>query len=474
MHFALKKNNFDKFQSTELQAGPGTLLFRYDRYNRSNYFIMGHLAGKEIYQHLGDKLDSLPFRVSKSKELYAILKSLYSADEAELVVKMPFGLSTAEQIGRATGIEKIKLATMLESLCVKGLVIDICIKDKYHYIPSPMVIGIFEFTMMRTGPGLKSKEWAELFHDYIKTGDGFKVNFGHGEKISPMRALPHENTIIDSDYTQVLDYEKATSIVNSHKKFAVGLCSCRHEKMHLGEKKCNVPLETCITFGSSTDFMIRRNLSREVSRTEILESLARSKESGLVFSCDNVSKNVSFLCQCCSCCCNILQGISQFGYPNIIVTSSFIAHVNEQSCEGCGKCAKACPIGAITMTDSHDQEKRKKRIPDINEAICIGCGVCSLKCVKTGSLKLVKRRERVIHPETTFERVILQCLERGTLQNQIFGNPDKISLKMMKGILGGFLRLSAVKRALISDGLRSRFLDGIKKAALKQGKGYGL
>lgn len=434
---------------------------------------MGHLAGKEVYQQLGDKLDKLPFRVGKNKELYTILRSLYNADEAELVIKMPFGLSTASQISKVTGIALARLTSMLENLCTKGLVIDILIRDEYHYIPSPMVIGIFEFTMMRTGPGLNSKEWAELFHNYLETGEAFKVNFRNSEKISPMRALPHEDTIIDSDYAEVLDYEKATAVVNSHKKFAIGICSCRHEKMHLGEKKCDVPLETCISFGGSTDFMVRRNLAREVSKTEILESLARSKEAGLVFSGDNVSKNVSFLCQCCSCCCNILQGISKFGYPNIIVTSNFIAHVNEPDCEGCGKCAKACPIGAISMTDSHDPDKPRKKIPQVNEEICIGCGVCSLKCTKTGSLKLVKRKVRVIHPESTFERVILQCLERGTLQNQIFGNPGKISHKMMRGILGGFLKLSPVKRALMSEGLRSRFLDGMKKAASGMGKDYG-
>jgi hypothetical protein len=52
---------------------------------------MGHLVGKEIYQKLGDKIDSLPFRVNKNKALFNILKELYTSEEAELVVKMPHG-----------------------------------------------------------------------------------------------------------------------------------------------------------------------------------------------------------------------------------------------------------------------------------------------------------------------------------------------------------------------------------------------
>ena len=54
---------------------------------------MGHLAGKEIYQKLGDKIDSLPFRVNKNTAFFNILKALYSSDEAEVVVKMPYGFS---------------------------------------------------------------------------------------------------------------------------------------------------------------------------------------------------------------------------------------------------------------------------------------------------------------------------------------------------------------------------------------------
>ena len=45
---------------------------------------------------------------------------------------------------------------------------------------------------------------------------------------------------------------------------------------------------------------------------------------------------------------------------------------------------------------------------------------------------------------------------------------------MMRGIIGGFLKLTPVKKTLMSEGLRSHFLDGMKKAALIMGKDYGM
>ena len=80
-----------------------------------------------------------------------------------------------------------------------------------------------------------------------------------------------------------------------------------------------------------------------------------------------------------------------------------------------------------------------------------------------------KREQHVIHPETTFERVILQCLERGTLQNQLFDDPGRLTHKAMRGIVGGFLRLPPVKKALMSDTLRSRFLAALSTAAVAKG-----
>jgi ferredoxin len=116
-------------------------------------------------------------------------------------------------------------------------------------------------------------------------------------------------------------------------------------------------------------------------------------------------------------------------------------------------------------------ESKKKANPKVDKSICLGCGVCGLKC-NTKAMRLIKREERVIHPETTFERIILQCLERGTLQNQIFDNPQSITQKAMRGILGGFLRLSPVKRSLMGNMFRSSFLSAMKIGTRMQGKGW--
>ena len=83
-----------------------------------------------------------------------------------------------------------------------------------------------------------------------------------------------------------------------------------------------------------------------------------------------------------------------------------------------------------------------------------------------------KRGERVLHPETTFERIILQSLEKGTLQNQIFSDPNRIDQKFMAAFVGAFLRLPPVKQALMSDRLRSGFLSAMKDGVKKQGKGW--
>jgi len=425
---------------------------------------LAHGNVKEIYRKLGKKIDNLPARAPWNEAFYEILKELYTPREAEVLIAMPFRLASFEQVARCTGNDEAQLHAILDSLCEKGLVFDIKVKNKFLYMPAPLAVGIFEMTMMRTRGELRSAEWARLFHEYMQgTGAFYEANFKNGMRVSVMRTLPHVETIDEAEFVEILDYEKASAIVENANRFAIGLCSCRHEKLHLGEKSCKVPLDTCMSFGLNADSLIRHGFAKEVSRTEMLENVARAKEFKLVLTADNVQKHVGFICQCCGCCCNLMLGISRYGYPNTIVTSTYISQVEVDKCTGCEKCARACPIHAIEMVPIVNPPTKKPKDPRVDEAICLGCGVCALVCHEN-AVRLVKRDQRVLHPVTTIERVILQSLERGTLQNQLFDDPQSVSQQFLRGFVGAFLRLPPVKKALLSEQLRSRFLAALKSA----------
>ena len=115
---------------------------------------MGHLTGKDIYRQLGRRLDQAPVRTPWTPLFRELVTSLYSPAEARLIIRLPYRPSTLARIARMTGEDEQTLRPLIEGLCAKGLVLDIWNGAEYQYLVSPLVIGFFEFTLMRTGPDL--------------------------------------------------------------------------------------------------------------------------------------------------------------------------------------------------------------------------------------------------------------------------------------------------------------------------------
>ena len=158
----------------------------------------------------------------------------------------------------------------------------------------------------------------------------------------------------------------------------------------------------------------------------------------------------------------------RFGFLHPVHTTNDIAAIDDEACDGCGRCARACPVEAIEMIpDERPGSATGKRARRDGE-LCLGCGVCIATCTRD-ALAMEERPERVFTPVNSVHRTVLMAIERGTLQDLVFDNQAHLSHRAMAAVLGAILKLGPVKRALASQQLRSPLSRGPEPAVLRGG-----
>lgn len=301
--------------------------------------------------------------VGKNEALH-IFQTLFTEEEAEIASDLSFTPEEVGDVSLRTGIPQDKLVPRLETMAGKGLIYADERNGVRRYSLLLLAPGIMELQFMKGEETEKKRELARLF-------DGFFDSIGekpYEVDIPLPRVLPVEERV--PQLATVLPYERVSHYIQSSSDISLSICYCRHQARLLG-KSCGKPIDVCMTFGPFAKFAAQYGFAKKVSEKKAMQALDRSEEAGLVHLTENCQEKISFICNCCGCCCYFMKGITRYDKPNSIATSSFICAVDSDMCNGCGVCVDRCQVKAIAMEDSAVR---------IDKDRCIGCGVCMSVC----------------------------------------------------------------------------------------------
>lgn len=382
--------------------------------------------------------------------------------------QIPLRPTPLPKLAKKIGMPVEALEEKITDMARRGLVFDAEHKGQRYVVLAPVVIGFFEFTFMRTRDNLPMAELAKLFDQYMMQDDKFAHGVFAGQT-QIGRSLVREEALPDSDYAEILDWERASYIIESASRVGLSLCACRHKAEHLG-KACDKPQQTCLTLNNGAKILIQNGLAEEISKAKALSILQQCKEQGLAQTADNVQRNVGYICNCCGCCCGMFKAMKTFNLNKAIVSSNWVMQIEQSKCTGCGACTRICPLGIISLQEEVIGDK-KRRKASCSEDICLGCGVCYASC-KFGAISLRPRSQRVFTPETTFDKIIMMAIERGKLTNLIFDDPSRLSHRALGRVMNIIEKSPPVKAVIYSQPFKSVFLNTILAKVKKLADDY--
>ncbi len=448
---------------------------------------MGHLTTRDAYKSLEERINWFTQGAPESETLYKILQVLYTEREAKWVSLLPVRPFTLKKAAKIWGTTEAKAEKVLDHLCEKALLVDSEYHGQRQFVMPPPMAGFIEFALMRTRGDIDQKYLGELYYQYMNVEEDFVKDLFFVTETRLGRVYVQEPVLTNDKTNHILDYERATHIIEEAEYIGLGTCYCRHKMYHAGHPcEINAPWDVCLTFDNVARSLAEHGgYARLISKEEAMDALERSYDSNLVQIGENVREHPAFICNCCGCCCEALQAARRFSPMQPVATTNYIPEVSLDKCVGCGKCAKVCPILAISMEENQEEAPRQEEgsgqalpreraagkkgthHPVIDREICLGCGVCARNC-PTKAIELKRRPVQVITPVNSTHRFVLQAIEKGTLQNLIFDNQAFANHRAMAAVFGTILKLPPMKQALASKQFKSVYLDHLLSAYQKR------
>lgn len=445
----MKRGNGSRQDSSNEQNGG-------NEQNRKKEARMGHLTTRDAYRNLSDRINWFTQGAPTSETLYKILEVLYTEKEAKWVALLPVRPFTVKKAAKIWQTSEFKAERLLDHLCEKALLVDSYHNGIRKFVMPPPMAGFIEFALMRTRGDIDQHYLGELYYQYMNVEEDFIKDLFFATETKLGRVYVQEPVLTNDKTNHILDYERATHIVEEAEYIGLGLCYCRHKMFHAGHPcEINAPWDVCLTFDNVARSLAQHgDYARLISKAEALDALERSYASNLVQIGENVREHPAFICNCCGCCCEALQAARHFSPMQPVATTNYIPEISLENCVGCGKCAKVCPVLAISMEEGENGKKKAA----VNREICLGCGVCARNCA-VKAIELKRRPEQIITPVNSTHRFVLQAIEKGTLQNLIFDNQAFANHRAMAAVFASILELPPVKQALASKQLKSVYLD---------------
>jgi ferredoxin len=337
---------------------------------------------EDIYKKLARVLDKIPegYPETGSGVELKILAKLFTPEQAELACQLDLEPQLAKTIARRIDWEERQTFVTLKGMTKKGLIEAERGKGGLAFKLIPFVVGFYENQHAQF-----DEEFAHLVEAY------YEEAFHKMMLVKPPihRVIPLEEVIPVN--IEVMPYERASTYIGEAKSFGVIPCACRVQKRLIGQG-CEHTVENCLLFSSRPNAFKSRDEVRTITKEEALEILADADEEGLVHSTNNVQKGVTYICNCCTCSCGILRGLTQYGHLNAVGGSDFFAAVDETLCTGCMACIDRCQFKALEVSDD---------VCKVDKSRCYGCGLCVSVCPSWAlSLKLKTVTEIQPPPES--------------------------------------------------------------------------